>query len=169
VTQIAVYAIKNIVTGMSYVGSTIDWKHRKSSHLSLLRRGMHHSQWLQRAWNKYGESSFIFIPCFNVSSREEALHVEDVVLSEYFFNGLYNVKQDAVGFVGCSNPKTDDHKNAIGSAIKKSWQNEEIRQKRTESMKGKRSVVVCPHCQVSGGGGNMRRYHFDKCKENSKD
>lgn len=34
--------------------------------------------------------------------------------------------------------------------------------------KGKESPqekVVCPHCGKQGGKGNMKRYHFDKCKE----
>jgi len=26
--------------------------------------------------------------------------------------------------------------------------------------------ITCPHCGLSGGGGNMKRYHFDNCKEN---
>ena len=25
-------------------------------------------------------------------------------------------------------------------------------------------IVTCPHCGLEGGGGNMTRYHFDKCK-----
>ena len=25
-------------------------------------------------------------------------------------------------------------------------------------------IVVCPHCGKQGAGGNMTRYHFDKCK-----
>jgi hypothetical protein len=24
---------------------------------------------------------------------------------------------------------------------------------------------VCPHCNIAGGGSNMNRYHFNKCKE----
>jgi len=24
--------------------------------------------------------------------------------------------------------------------------------------------ITCPHCGISGGGGNMTRYHFDNCK-----
>lgn len=26
-------------------------------------------------------------------------------------------------------------------------------------------LVVCPHCNLSGSGPGMKRYHFDKCKE----
>lgn len=25
--------------------------------------------------------------------------------------------------------------------------------------------VICPHCGVQGGGGNMKRFHFDNCKQ----
>lgn len=25
-------------------------------------------------------------------------------------------------------------------------------------------IVTCPHCSISGGAGNMTRYHFDNCK-----
>jgi hypothetical protein len=39
-----------------------------------------------------------------------------------------------------------------------------FRSRLSEACKGKREIVTCPHCGVSGGGGNMRRYHFDKCK-----
>lgn len=29
-------------------------------------------------------------------------------------------------------------------------------------------VVQCPHCGKEGGGGNMKRYHFDNCSQNKK-
>lgn len=33
------------------------------------------------------------------------------------------------------------------------------------AMRGlKRTISTCPHCGKTGGGGNMRRYHFDNCK-----
>jgi len=34
----------------------------------------------------------------------------------------------------------------------------------SDACKGVRAIVTCPHCEKQGGGGNMRRYHFDKCK-----
>ena len=80
----------------------------------------------------------------------------------------------------------------------KSWQDPEIRRKRSEgiskalkgkkrgpaseetkakqsaALKGKKinlgktytmKKIMCPHCGVCGAGGNMTRYHFDKCKQ----
>lgn len=162
--QIATYAIKNMVTGDAYVGSTSNWKNRKKSHMSLLRKGKHHSIWLQRAWNKYGANSFVFVPCFNHVSHQDALHVEDEVIEEFFLGGLYNCKKGAFGFVGCDQPKTEKHKKAMSVSAVKSWKNPEMRNARQLNMRGKRAVVVCPHCGLEGGGGNMRRYHFDNCK-----
>lgn len=57
-----IYQIRNIVNNTLYIGSVLKrnpsdrWiRHRKD-----LRGNIHHSLHLQRAWNKYGESNFIF-------------------------------------------------------------------------------------------------------------
>lgn len=55
-----VYIIRNETSSRTYVGSSIDVAKRLFSHLSLLRRGKHHSPTLQRSWDKHGESAFIF-------------------------------------------------------------------------------------------------------------
>ncbi len=58
-----VYQIRNLKNSKRYIGSAsasggIDG--RWSDHRSELRRGIHANQKLQRAWNKYGEASFVF-------------------------------------------------------------------------------------------------------------
>ena len=47
----------------------------------------------------------------------------------------------------------------------------ETRMKMSKALKGlpgnlghKYTKVICPHCKKKGGGGNMKRYHFDNCK-----
>lgn len=55
-----IYKITCVPTGKVYVGSAIDLQARRSVHLYELRRGTHHSRYLQRAWDKYGEGSFVF-------------------------------------------------------------------------------------------------------------
>ncbi len=44
-----------------YIGGTINWPSRKARHLHQLRHNKHHNIWLQRSWNKHGESAFQFI------------------------------------------------------------------------------------------------------------
>ncbi len=57
---VTVYHIRNVVTGRYYVGSTVSLRQRQMDHFSYLRRGKHHSRKLQRAFDKYGESTFVF-------------------------------------------------------------------------------------------------------------
>lgn len=54
-----IYQIQNL-NGKCYVGSAINIRQRWSAHKSQLRRGVHHSSKLQRAWDKYGEDVFTF-------------------------------------------------------------------------------------------------------------
>lgn len=56
-----VYAIVNIKTHKRYIGSSISTKKRWLAHRLALRKGIHHSCYLQRVWNKYGEDAFIFV------------------------------------------------------------------------------------------------------------
>jgi group I intron endonuclease len=58
--MIGIYKIKNKVTGKSYIGSSKQIEKRWEQHLQTLKKGIHHSILLQRAWNKYEESSFQF-------------------------------------------------------------------------------------------------------------
>ena len=56
--QSGVYEIVNLVNGKRYVGSAVNLSARHRDHLHRLRKGIHHSIALQRAWNKYGPQSF---------------------------------------------------------------------------------------------------------------
>lgn len=55
-----VYEIVNTVNGHRYIGSSADIAKRWNEHKRDLERGVHHSLYLQRAWNKYGRGNFTF-------------------------------------------------------------------------------------------------------------
>jgi len=55
-----VYEIVNTLNGHRYIGSSLNLNKRRNEHLRDLQKGKHHSQYLQRAWNKYGEKNFVF-------------------------------------------------------------------------------------------------------------
>lgn len=56
-----VYQIRNLVDGKRYVGSASkSIKERWGNHIKTLRKGTHHSKYLQRAWRKHGEAAFVF-------------------------------------------------------------------------------------------------------------
>jgi group I intron endonuclease len=61
VHQAGVYAIENTADGKLYVGSVVrGFERRWRQHRSGLRAVRHHSRYLQRAWNKHGETTFRF-------------------------------------------------------------------------------------------------------------
>lgn len=55
-----IYTITNKVNGKIYVGKTNHFFKRKSQHKCALREKIHNNRHLQRAWNTYGEDSFLF-------------------------------------------------------------------------------------------------------------
>jgi len=55
-----VYRIRHVPTGRSYVGQAGNIRGRWARHRHGLRAGVHHSTFLQRMWDKYGENEFAF-------------------------------------------------------------------------------------------------------------
>lgn len=55
-----IYQIRNVINGHLYIGSAADIARRWKWHRNALRAGNHHSVYLQRAFNRYGEASFVF-------------------------------------------------------------------------------------------------------------
>ena len=55
-----IYTITNNTNGHRYVGSAVDINGRWAAHKSALLGNKHHSIYLQRAFNKYGEAAFKF-------------------------------------------------------------------------------------------------------------
>ncbi len=59
-TTFSVYRIVCFTTGKCYIGRTNDLKKRKRVHFRHLKIGKHHCEKLQRAYDKYGASTFYF-------------------------------------------------------------------------------------------------------------
>lgn len=69
----AIYCILNKVNSKRYIGSSVNFYTRKKLHLSQLKRDVHHSRYLQRSWNKYGEDNFTFIVLEKVDNKDNLL------------------------------------------------------------------------------------------------
>lgn len=83
-----IYQIRNKTNEKVYIGSTVHLRRRFNKHLRLLRIGKHHSQILQRSFDKHGESAFVF-EIISHSPREYLLKME-----QWFIDNLhphYNV------------------------------------------------------------------------------
>lgn len=88
-----IYFITHLVSGRVYVGQSNNVRKRITIHRSLLRRGKHQNQRLQRAWDKYGEDAFdfevlILAPLWALDSLEQA-YLDDPETSHF------NIAKDA--------------------------------------------------------------------------
>lgn len=90
-----IYAIVNTRTNEQYIGSSHDIAARFRQHRGLLRRGKHHAQRLQYAWNTYGEAAFELVVLEDLTTSSQLAEREqwylDTVMPVY--NGA-NVAQN---------------------------------------------------------------------------
>lgn len=97
--QYGIYAIVNIINGMSYIGQTYNnFGDRWDCHKALLRCNKHHNSLLQNDWNKYGEDNFKFIILYNCTHNESQIELdllEETFIKEYMNNNnAYNLSKN---------------------------------------------------------------------------
>lgn len=133
-----VYKITNIINNKCYIGSAKDIPYRWRKHKQFLRRKIHHSVALQRAWNKYKIDKFQFDVLEYVEDITELIqreqHYFDVLSPEYNTCkvagkggrlGIKNTKKEIerkrLAWTGKNNPNfggfTEKHKENLKIAI----------------------------------------------------
>ncbi len=130
------YSITNTVNGKLYLGKTsvepiLRWRdHRKN-----LRGNRHDNDHLQKAWNKYGESVFVFAIVQTFATCEEANSAEIQQILSYREQGieLYNIRGGGDGGL---------HSEETKEKIRQGQYNrppdsEETRRKRKEAAQGR--------------------------------
>lgn len=147
--QSGIYIIKNTVNGKLYVGSAIDIRIRWNIHRSDLNLNKHHSILLQRSWNKYGESNFIFELIENCT-KDNLIKCEQFWLD--FFESYssdigYNVCKKAGSRLGMKHseetkaklrkPHSEETKRKIGEKSKGRKASPETLKKMSEASKGR--------------------------------
>jgi len=80
-----------------YIGSTVNFGKRKKEHIAALRLNKHHSRYLQRAWNKHGESYFEFSTVL-VCEDSDLYFFEQLLLDH--LKPVYNASPSAIGTRG---------------------------------------------------------------------
>lgn len=125
-----IYEIKNKKNGHRYIGQTNNpFLHRVKQHLYLLRNDRHPNSYLQNAFNKYGEKSFVFHP-ISSTTTQEALDAKEIFYIERL--GDYNLKGG--GSNGRLSEKTKQKLSEINKGKKHS---EETRKKISKALKGR--------------------------------
>ena len=123
-----IYKIINTYNGKFYVGSTTSPKVRFRTHRGKLRNNKHHCHHLQAAWNKYGESVFVFYVVETVPDEQSLQEAEDRWLIKhvgkpYCYNvGLRSGAPWRGAPVGThpnfGRPRTEEERQAISASLK---------------------------------------------------
>jgi group I intron endonuclease len=128
-----IYEIRNVTNGKRYIGSSFDIKRRLGQHKSSLRTGRHDNEHLQRAFNKYGESGFVYAPLI-VCERAELLYYETRLVQHYKATSAQHGYNKVVPDRSCLSEAT---KRKISEVRKAQWQSPEYRAKMIASQKGR--------------------------------
>lgn len=123
--QSGIYLIQNIKNGKGYVGSSLDIASRWRGHRRELNKNIHHNEYLQRSYNKYGKENFIF------SILELVEDTSLLTLREHYWIEKLNTISPT-GYNACMPNK--DHPNGVGEHSEKT--KETLRKKRFISIFG---------------------------------
>lgn len=111
-----IYEIKNTISGVLYIGSSVNMHKRIATHKRELSEGKHKNQKLMRSWIKYGEKAFSF-SLVELVSELESLIVREQYWIDYFQaqgQSMFNISLVAGSTLGvvCS----DDRRRKISEA-----------------------------------------------------
>lgn len=138
-----IYKIVNDIDGRFYIGSTIVPQEREIRHFRDLKEGKHHSIFLQRAYDKYGEEHFSFniVKERDFESEDELRLLEERYINFCWNSGkLYNVsKKGCGGDLVSYHPLLDEIKDRKRKASLEVWNNksEEYKQEYSQKMRGR--------------------------------
>lgn len=155
-----IYCIENKINKKKYIGQSINIEKRWKQHISELRRGKHYNKFLQRAWNKYGESNFEFYIVEQLYASPHAMYniLEAYYISEYKSNDNkfgYNLTIGGDGTIG--HTFTEEQRKKISEA--------QIGRKLTDEWKQHISQV---HKEKIKNGYKPKTDHFKKFIEEQK-
>lgn len=121
-----IYCIENISTKKKYIGQSINIENRWSKHKSELKHSVHDNNYLQKAWNKYGESDFKFY-VLEYCEKEKLNDLEKYYID--YYNTMdrklgYNLKSGGQD----TNYQSKEVREKISKSNKKSYQNSDLKE-----------------------------------------
>jgi len=137
-----IYQIRQLSTNKVYIGSAANnFYDRMCAHHSVLKRNMHSSIYLQRAWNKYGKDDFIFEIVEEMEDISNILIIELNYIrnlksseAEYGFNMACEVSPNRLG-----HHQSDHTKQLISNKLTGIKRSAETKEKMSLAKRGENS------------------------------
>lgn len=132
--MIGIYKIENLINHKVYIGQSVSIKDRLKHHKQMLIKNKHFCSHLQKSWNKYGESNFIF-EVIEECAKED-LDDREIYWIDYY--GGYESNQNYNQRMGGQETHkiSERTKEKIRQANLGKKQSEEVVRKRAEAIKG---------------------------------
>lgn len=155
-----IYTIVNRVNGKQYIGSTVCAPAlRKNTHLSRLRRGIHHSYKLQSGWDAFGERNFEFRVLF-VCPANLTLFYENLFLPMSSYN-ILGANENLAHRRWIGHTRKVRQRADRSAVIKQSWQNPTHRASR---IAGLRATLESPEVRARYKEASTGRRHSAETK-----
>lgn len=124
-----IYCIENINTNKKYIGQSVDIIDRWRKHRYELNKNHHDNDYLQKAWNKYGEENFKFYVL-------EYCVIDDLNEKERYYIDLYKTLNRNYGYNlksggQDSNTLSQEIRNKISDSNKKAYLNSNLKEIRS--------------------------------------
>ena len=150
-----IYEIASVATGRRYIGSSVDYKSRWSTHKRELANGTHHNIRLLREYNLHGSDNFEFNIIQVVDGTVEQLRL----IEQQFLDSEIDLLNTGLGASGGDN--LSQHPNR-----------EEIILKRTQTQMANLSALsdeerIVKYGHVGESNGMFGKTHSDEVKEAS--
>ena len=143
-----IYQIVNTVNNKRYIGSAVNLKKRENEHFAHLRRGVHHSPYLQRSYDLHGRDAFVF-EILMYTPRDWCIEIEQIMLDA--LHPEYNLSIKAGSRLGA--PQPESMAKAQSERMKNRWA--EMTKEERENLNIKR-------------GESIRRYWASKTLEDRR-
>ena len=138
--MIAVYEIVNTANKKRYIGSTMNFHQRCNKHRNDLIKGNHHCIYLQRAWDKYGESCFEFNIIETFSDIDSCRKAEQELLDTLYGSIYYTCNVSSGGDLISYNPNRATIVKRMTESVNKRYSNMSLEERKTlYGRKGKRN------------------------------
>lgn len=159
---IAVYQIRNIISGTYYIGSSSNLYERWRTHRTKLRAGTHPNKHLQSSWDKHREEAFKF-ECLATFDKVADMEVAEEGFLETAIEdpqccNLSRWAKTPWRESGPRHPKygvslSDDTKQALREATLKQWKTSDPRTGRKHSKESKQKISTKVQAAVAEGRG----------------
>ena len=158
-----IYCIENITTNKKYIGQSIDINDRWRRHIGELNHNLHHNDYLQKAWNKYGEDDFKF---YILEYCEE----NDLDEKEIYYIDFYNTTDRKYGYNLKSGGQfnchpTEEVRNKISESNKKAYQNQGLRDLRSTNALKQWSDPEIKNKIMGSNNGMYGKHHTEESKQ----